>query len=122
MKERYIDLVSRVSRVDRSRGVGHYSGAAAACLKVSVWDSVYSPSSVLTSPASALLHAPQLLNGEATGWTFSRESMPHLTGSTAGGWPAGFVTFVVFFPTPLGFPPPNVESNLLKLTQSFLDF
>lgn len=55
-------------------------------------------------------------------WLDARESMPHLTGSTAGGWPAGFVTFVVFFPTPLGFPPPNVESSLLELTQSFLIF
>lgn len=55
-------------------------------------------------------------------WLDARESMPHLTGSTAGSEPAGVITFVVIFPTPLGFPPPNVESSLLELTQSFLIF
>ena len=55
-------------------------------------------------------------------WLDARENMPHLTGSTAGSEPAGVITFVVIFPTPLGFPPPNVESSLLELTQSFLIF
>lgn len=43
----------------------------------------------------------------------AREKLPHLTGSTTGGQPAGFVVSVVVFPTPLGLPPPNVEPILL---------
>ena len=43
----------------------------------------------------------------------AREKMPHLTGSTAGGQPAGVVVSVVVFPTSLGLPPPNVEPILL---------
>lgn len=43
----------------------------------------------------------------------AREKMHHLTVSTTGGQPAGFVVSVVVFPTPLGLPPPNVEPILL---------
>lgn len=36
------------------------------------------------APVLALLHAPQSLNGESTGWNISRESMHHLTVSNGG--------------------------------------
>jgi hypothetical protein len=36
------------------------------------------------APVLALLHAPQSLNGESTGWNISRESMHHLTVSSGG--------------------------------------
>lgn len=96
-----------------THGEAHYYFAVAACLNVSRLGLSIITQQRGASPVLALPCASGSLTEESTGWTFSRDCMHHLTVSTAGGEPAGVVAFVVVFPTPLGFPPPNVEPILL---------
>ena len=54
------------------------------------------------APVLALLHAPQSLNGESTGWNISRESMHHLTVSNGGSARRRVICSAVVFPAPGG--------------------
>lgn len=98
--------------VGRSRGSGHYFGAVAAFASSPCLESAYVSRRFLHPQprhSFALCGHPS----EKRLRLDAREKLPHLTGSTAGGQPAGVVVSVVVFPTSLGLPPPNVEPILL---------
>lgn len=101
-----------VSRSVGHTGEGRYVLAAAACATAFIWNQLTYPEGFYILSLGAPSRPAVTRQGSGC-QLVAREKMPHLTGSTAGGQPAGVVVSVVVFPTPLGLPPPNVEPVLL---------